>query len=53
MVRVWMQQVAVKFITLPTLAASGSRGLHGWPEKMARGKANNDISNKIIPGSGI
>ena len=28
MVKVRMQQVAVKFITLPTLAASGSRGLH-------------------------
>ena len=28
MVKVRMQQVAVKFIILPTLAASGSRGLH-------------------------
>ena len=27
MVKVRMQQVAVKFITLPTLAASSSRGL--------------------------
>ena len=28
MVKVRMHQVDVKFITLPTLAGSGSRGLH-------------------------